>query len=272
MRARTKSRIAMGLAAVLLLGAAGVFALLQAWRSASKTEPSPNGIPATSEAEADDPYPTVDWDYWQGINTDVIGWVTVPGTTINSPIVQAPKDDPGYYLKHDIYRNYNPYGAIYLDADCEAGLLSRNAVIMGHHILNEYDAAPFSIIERYTEDGFASGHATVYLQTPEWKKTYEVRFAQIVNGAAHGKFTSFADDMAFQTWYEGAREDAAVVLDPETEPQSVISLVSCSYNIWVENERTVVVASEKDGPTLDIDAGNQVQDLAETPKITDEAS
>ena len=37
--------------------------------------------------------------------------------------------------------------------------------------------------------------------------------------------------------------NAAMVLDAETEPEQVISLVTCSYNIWVDNERTVLVTS-----------------------------
>ena len=90
MKARTKSRIAFGLALALLLCGAGVLLLLQAWRSAANTPPSP-GADASVAAEEDpqSPFPEVDWDYWQGVNPDVIGWITVPGTTINSPIVQA---------------------------------------------------------------------------------------------------------------------------------------------------------------------------------------
>lgn len=261
MKARTKSRIALGLATTLLLAAAGMFAVLQSWRSAAETPPSPNGDATASASVAgstdDSPFPTVDWDYWQGVNPDVIGWITVPGTTIDSPVVQAPADDPDYYLHHDVYRHYNPHGAIYLDADCTDGLLSRNAVIMGHHYGNDVDAAPFGYIARYKDSGFAAAHATVYLQTPGWKKTYEVRFAQIVNGTKRNKFTSFADDAAFRSWYDGARDGAAMTLDETTEPQSVISLVSCSYNIWVKNERTVVIASEKDGPVLGEAAAQQ---------------
>ena len=154
MKARTKSRVALGLAATLFLAAVGMFAVLQSWRFAAKTPPSPNADPASSETAAettgdDDSFPVVDWDYWQGVNSDVIGWITVPGTTIDSPIVQAPKDDPDYYLKHDVYGNYNPHGAIYLDADCEDGLLARNAVIMGHHYGDDMEAAPFGIIAEY---------------------------------------------------------------------------------------------------------------------------
>ena len=256
MRRRTKSRIAFCCAALLAVAAASISLLLTSWREAAITPPSPSqSDSAVLEQDAgdetqNDPFPVVDWEYWQGVNEDVIGWITVPGTTINSPVLQATESDPDYYLNHDVYGDYNPHGAIYLDADCKDGLLGRNAVIMGHHYGNDVDAAPFSIIAEYKDEDFASGHTTVYLQTPTWRKTYEVRFAQIVNGLERNKFTSFADDAEFKAWYDSSRNDASMVLDSQSEPRSVISLVSCSYNIWVANERTVVIASEKDGPQI----------------------
>lgn len=256
MKARTKSHIAFCLAAVLLAAATALVWLLFSWRQAADTPPSPNLTSeeqekAIEEAEESGGFPVVDWAYWQGINSDIIGWITVPGTTINSPILQAPVDDPEYYLHHDVYKNYNPHGAIYLDAECEElGLLSKNAVIMGHHFGNDLEGAPFGIISSYTDESFAREHATVLIQTPEWQRTYEVRFAQIVNGTEPNKRTVFAGDEDYRDWYDSARSEATVVLDADTEPEQTISLVSCSYFIWVQNERTVVVTSEKDAPAL----------------------
>lgn len=256
MKAKTKSRIALSVAVLLLVAAGSIAFLLYSWREAAITPPSPNGTSVASEEQSDDGeteddgFPVVDWDYWQSVNSDIIGWITIPGTTIDSPIVQAPADDPEYYLHHDVYKNYNPHGAIYLDADCTEGLLSKNAVIMGHHFGYDVVAAPFGTIASYIDQSFAEEHATVFIQTPEWKKTYEVRFAQIVNGLEPTKRTSFASDDDFKSWYDSSREDATMVLDSDTEPEQTISLVTCSYNIWVQNERTVLVTSEKDGPEL----------------------
>lgn len=255
MKAKTKSRIALSAAALLLVAAGSIAFLLYSWREAAITPPSPNGTPDATEeqstnAEEDDGFPVVDWAYWQGINSDVIGWITVPGTTIDSPIVQAPANDPEYYLHHDIYKNYNPHGAIYLDADCPDGLLSKNVVIMGHHYGYDVVAAPFGTVADYVDKDFAEQHATVLIQTPEWKKTYEVRFAQIVNGLERNKRTTFADEEDYRSWYDSSRADAAMVLDPDTEPEQTVCLVSCSYYIWVKNERTVLVTSEKDSPEM----------------------
>lgn len=243
MKKRTKSRIAFAASAVFLLSAAAMFAFLLYCRQAAHTPPSPDAA-HESMVEDGDGFPAVDWDYWQDINPDVIGWVTIPGTTVDSPILQAHGDAPGYYLKHDVYGNYNPAGAIYLDADCEElGLSSRNAVIMGHHFWNDTVAAPMGIIASYTDEGFAREHSRVLIQTPTAKMTYEARFAQIVNGRERNKRIDFEGETDFRAWYGESRANAAMVLDAETEPEQVISLVTCSYNIWVDNERTVLVTS-----------------------------
>ena len=118
-----KSRAAFAAAAVFLAVAAILFGvLLHFYRDASPS-PSPNGTPQETATESaggrESEFPTVDWDYWKSVNGDVIGWITVPGTDINHPILQAHASDPDYYLHHDIYRNYNPLGALYLDAECE---------------------------------------------------------------------------------------------------------------------------------------------------------
>lgn len=243
-------RIATVMACVLLLAAVGLGALLYLWGQGSETLPSP-GLSEDEQVTDDDGFPEVDWDYWLSVNPDIVGWITVPGTTIDNPIVQAHSDDPDYYLHHDIYRNYNPAGTIYLDAECEEdGLSSENAVIMGHHFgYNnptdyDYEVCPFGYIARYIEEDFATEHATVLIQTPDSKMVYNVRFAQIVNGAEATKRTSFTDEEDYRTWYDEARADAVMVLDADTEPEQTISLVSCSYNIWVSNERTVVTTSE----------------------------
>lgn len=280
MRRRMKSRIAFAAATLLALSAVSLIALSLSWREAADTPPSPNLTEEEQQeimqSDEGDGFPVVDWDYWQSVNPDVIGWITIPGTEVDSPIVQAPEDDPEYYLHHDIYQNYNPHGAIYLDADCTDGLLSRNAVIMGHHFGYDVVAAPFGIVASYTDSIFAEEHATILIQTPEWKRTYEVRFAQIVNGREPNKYTTFADDEDFLSWYDSSRGGAAMVLDDETEPASVISLVTCSYNIWKDNERTILVTSEKDGPTLDVDAlkddSEDAPNLTEIPEMAEEPS
>lgn len=66
----------------------------------------------------------VDWGYWQGVNPDIIGWVTVPGAGIDYPIVQAHEGDPDHYLRYDVYGGWNYHGVPYLHWKCaDVGLL-----------------------------------------------------------------------------------------------------------------------------------------------------
>ena len=106
---KTKMRIAAVFAVICFVGAGFLAWLYFDMTAKANPEPSPNA------EQGDSLFPTVDWDYWQSINPDIIGWVTVPGTTIDYPIMQGHSDDPEYYLHHDIYGNWSIYGVPYLD-------------------------------------------------------------------------------------------------------------------------------------------------------------
>lgn len=238
-----KKRIALIVVAALMLAAAGAIALslLSMQESAS---PSPAGESPGAEAPVDsDGFPEVDWDYWRSVNPDVIGWVTVPGTDVDQPIVQAHSDDPQYYLTHDVYRKRNVYGVPYLDAECEGGLLSSpNAVVLGHHMS---DGSVFAGLARYSTDaGFARENARVLIQTPDEKRVLNVRFASIVNAEETNKRTTFLDDTDHLTWYKGELAGASTVLDSTgaVPSRGLVCLCTCSYNLF-NNERTLVYAS-----------------------------
>ena len=186
---KVKSRIAMWICGILLV-AAGILGYTL-WSMEQAGNPSPGG---EAREVPLDPYgfPEVDWDYWRSVNPDVIGWVTVPGTNIDSPIVQAHSDDPEYYLHHDVYGKYNVYGCPYLDAGCEAeGFKSYNSVVFGHHM---NDQTVFSAFSKYTDADFAKSNNKVLLQMPGEKHVLNVKLAEIINaGTDKSKRTSFTD-------------------------------------------------------------------------------
>ena len=69
---------------------------------------------------------TVDWDALRAINPETIGWIYIPGTTINLPIVHT--DDDARYLKTDFYGETNwavSFGAIFLSAENAADFSPR---------------------------------------------------------------------------------------------------------------------------------------------------
>lgn len=233
--------IALGLV-VVALGSSAAYLLLHSQGKATTMEPWPEA----SEQVYDDGFPVVDWTYWQSINPDVIGWVTVPGTVIDYPIVQAPTDDPDYYLKHDVYGEENFYGCPYLDAACaEEGFDSQVCYIFGHHL---DDGSMFSAFGSYSDKTFAEDHREVLLQTPSQKYRLQVVASDVINAGTAHKKVDFSVRSDYEQWSKEAIENADMCLLSGDHEQNALTeglksgtkvFVTCSYTTW-RNERTLV--------------------------------
>jgi sortase B len=230
----------MALAAVFMIAALVVFAMYISMKEGASPSPSPNATLQTSEVYDSDGFPVVDWEYWVSVNPDVVAWVTVPGTNIDYPIVQAQTEAPQFYLTHDVYSNYNIYGVPYVDSECADGLRSLNVYIYGHHM---DDGAMFSTFAKYIDAEFAQSNACILLQTPSEKRVLKVRFSRVINGSAERTKIDFADEDDYANWYIAELKQATCALDTEYVPEQNFIFVTCSYNVF-SNERTLVYASD----------------------------
>lgn len=91
----------------------------------------------------------------------VIGWISVEGTTIDEPVVQARWDDPDFYLAHAADGSTDNRGAIYVDAACN-GLDGPVTLMLGHHLRN---GGMFSDFARYIDEAYARSHASVTIES-----------------------------------------------------------------------------------------------------------
>lgn len=242
MAARRAILLTLGLAALVagLAGALGISALVD-----DAVDVPRRPMTASEQAAPDEGEPGVeeiDWAAWREINPDVIGWVSIPGTGIDHPVAQAPSWDEEHYLRHDAYGKRNPCGCPYLDAGCaEEGLLGcRNAVILGHNING---GLLFSDLSRFSDEEYARAHDEVLIQTPDESRTYRVVAVDVIRGTSAVKRTSFDGYADFEGWWATRYESSRLRLAEELpEVGQVAMLVTCSYNFWRENERTVVYA------------------------------
>ena len=51
-------------------------------------------------------------------NTDMVGWLSIAGTTLNYPVMQTP-NEPNYYLKHNFEKEYSDLGTPYIQENCD---------------------------------------------------------------------------------------------------------------------------------------------------------
>lgn len=73
------------------------------------------------------------------VNNNLVGWLSIPGTEIDTAVLQSETAQKDRYLKYDFYEDYTyettnqNYGNLYLHHTCSNGAeLSRNMVIHGH--------------------------------------------------------------------------------------------------------------------------------------------
>lgn len=65
------------------------------------------------------------------INEESVGWLTINNTNINYPVVKAKNNK--YYLTHNIYKNYDYNGWVFMDYRNSIDNLSDNTIIYAHN-------------------------------------------------------------------------------------------------------------------------------------------
>ena len=87
----------------------------------------------------------VDLRFLQSQYPDVRGWLTIPESGIDYPVLQSSPEEPEYYLRRDYQGNYDINGSLFLQADCILGE-SGNLTIYGH---NMNSGAMFGNLDQY---------------------------------------------------------------------------------------------------------------------------
>lgn len=231
-----KNRKGIGwlLGGAALLALTGVLFCVNAWMASRAAAPSPDPDGVTNPEEGC----PVDWGYWLEVNPDIVAWIQIPGTEISQPIVQAPTDDPRYYLTHDVYRGWNYYGCPYVDADCQFGIESWGATVFGHNITTPN--AMFHDLEYYHDPEFLASHQEVIIYTPSGTERLTVAGSRTVGGWEELKRVSFDSAADFAAWRNETL--SAVGAGPAEEFGRMLTLCSCSYFFNPSNERTLVYA------------------------------
>jgi len=110
---------------------------------------------------------SVDTDDLQTNYQNAVGWIKVPGTSINYPVAQGSNNS--YYLNHGINGRYNANGAIFLDYRNSTSLSDRNTVIYGHNMLN---GAMFGTLSKVRTSSWYRNKANHYITYQAGDNTY----------------------------------------------------------------------------------------------------
>ena len=192
-------------------------------------------------------------------NSDLAGWISIPGLEINLPIAQT--DDNEYYLKKDIYGKYTSYGVPFFDYRIDdLRNLPRNTVVYGHNM--RHDDYIFGMLENYREieGGFAQA-PVIECNTIYGDHTWFVYAVYITNSKASqdngylfpynfinvgtAKFADYIKEIDKRKLYTTGVDI--------NENDRILTLSTCCYDF--DGARLVVVAREKrDGESVSVDA------------------
>ena len=178
-------------------------------------------------------------------NPDLAGWLTIPGTRIDYPVMYSP-DEPDRYLHANFDAAYSFAGLPFLDAACDTE--SGNRIIYAHNML---DGSMFRTLLKYQQKDFWQRNPVISFNTLYEEQEYEVVAAfydkVYKKSDTNFKFYQFYDtsdqssfDEAMAYYREHALYDTGVTAQCG---DLFLTLVTCAYQ--TENGRFVVVARKK---------------------------
>ena len=176
-------------------------------------------------------------------NEDMVGWISIAGTTINYPVMQT-KNNPNFYLKHNFEKEYSDLGVPYIQEDCDI-LTGDNLIIYGHHIKGQ---KMFGALEDYKSKSFYGEHKIIQFDTLTEQAEYEIvavfkTVAYSSQGYRYYDFVDAENEDEFNA-YVGKCKELALYDTGVTAKYGdrLITLSTCEYS--AQNGRLVVVAKK----------------------------
>lgn len=181
----------------------------------------------------------VDFKTLAGINPEIVGWIRIPDTQVDYPLVQG--TDNQFYLSHDFYGREQAAGCIFLDWECESDFSSRNTVIYGH---NMRDGSMFRQLVQYTDETFFQSHPVIVIYTPQREIRLEVAAAWQGEQDPVVRTTRFPSQEEFQRFVQDMLRPCGFARRPQEPVKALYTLITCSYES--PDARTYVFAVEQD--------------------------
>lgn len=175
----------------------------------------------------------------QAINEDIIGWITIEGTKIDYPVLQA--EDNKYYLDRNYRKEHSRAGSIFMDYRNDyASLQDKNIILYGHRMK---DDTMFNQLKKYVDKEFFDSHSIVYFDT--LYDRYDAEIFAVYRTTTDFDYikTNFESDEEFQEFLNIIEEKSLHKTDVEvTKDDTILTLSTCDYMLDPDKGRLVVHA------------------------------
>lgn len=193
-------------------------------------------------------------------NADTVGWITIPNTKVDYPVVQS--DDNAYYLDTGFDHKFTRAGAVFMDYRNVFGYdvseHSDNIVIYGHNMANN---SMFGSLRRYRQDfDYYRTNQFIELSSNYDRFTYVIFGLVIAEGSAEAQWRywdmeEFANEQEFNDYVNTVRQKNMVDIDVDVKYGDQLLTLSTCYSD-ADDTRFLVIARK-------VREGEKAEDLVE---------
>lgn len=168
----------------------------------------------------------VDLELLRQVNEDVLGWISIPGTQLDYPILQG--EDNQYYLNHTWQGKRNAAGSVFLESQMAPDFSGFNIIIYAHNMKN---GSMFGSLRQYRTQSHWQEHPCIYIVNDSGIHRYEIfaAFEAEVVGYTYRLDVNTPEKKQAFLDYSAQRSVIETEIVPTVE-DSVITLSTCTGN------------------------------------------
>lgn len=157
-------------------------------------------------------------------NNDIVAYLNIYGTKIDN--VVAKSDDNDFYLNHNLYKEENLAGSVFMDFENDVKDLSRHIVLYGHNMRN---GTMFHNVRFYSDESYLKDHKIINLKTLYDDTKWEVFAFYSTNVEFDYIKTNFNSDQQFQAFLDDIQSKSFYTVDKNlTVKDKILTLSTCT--------------------------------------------
>jgi sortase B len=157
-------------------------------------------------------------------NEDVVGWLRIDGTKVDYPVLQS--EDNDFYLKHDIQKDKNVNGSIFMDHRNNIETNNRHIIVYGHNMKNR---TMFAALLNYESRWYLKQHPIIEFDTLYGNEKWGIFSVHFTDTDYDYIQTDFIDDGHFRSYIDNLQKKSLHKSQIELSDKDVVlTLSTCS--------------------------------------------
>ena len=187
---------------------------------------SPQSTPSGSTSESEEYFPEAyaDIENLLSVNPDIVGWIWIPNTNINYPLLRADNNQKYLSLSYNLKQTNS--GSIFMDYRNSPDFSNDNTVIYGHNMKN---GGMFGRLKDYSDIDFLKEHCFFYIFTKDRILKYRIFAAYKTENTSESYTMDFSGDVSYGDYISYIESNSKSNLTEVPDEQvPLITLSTCT--------------------------------------------